>query len=305
MRKTTSTKDNLPDQADLRIALDDKHACSLWWSDVPAYQDHRIGTIGAYAATDGESSKQLLNEAEESLRQNGCTMAIGPMDGNTWRNHRLVSDSSSVAPFFLEPQNPPEWPGFFEQSGWKPLSRYSSSRLALGGEAADRSRLLARLESAGTTIRCLDPSDFNDELSRIYDVCVISFRDNFLYTELSRNEFVAMYARVEPFTVARFVEVAECHGQPVGFVFALPDATEAQRTGKAKTLIVKTLAVLPERRFGGLGTILVERVQEAATQAGFTHAIHALQYEANTSKRITSRHGAERIREYTLYHKVL
>jgi GNAT superfamily N-acetyltransferase len=287
----------LTDGADARLEISNKAACALWWSDVPTVSGQTLGTLGAYHATGGESSKRLLAEAETILREHGCTMAVGPMDGNTWRHYRFVTDAGTLPPFFLEPHNPMEWPTYFQNSGWESLATYSSSRLALEQPTADRSRLLKRLDNAGVVIRPLNMNDFTGELARIYEVCAASFADNFLYTPLSREAFVAMYARIKPVTVADFVQVAECEGVPIGFVFAIPD--------RDKTLIVKTLAVLPERRVAGLGTLLVERVQEAASAAGFTRAIHALQYESNTSLRITSRHGAERIREYTLFHKHL
>jgi len=70
-------------------------------------------------------------------------------------------------------------------------------------------------------------------------------------------------------------------------------------------MIVKTLAVLPERRFAGLGTVLVNRLQTAAREAGCTEAIHALQREDNQSLRISQRFSAEIFRRYALFSKPL
>jgi GNAT superfamily N-acetyltransferase len=282
--------------------------CSVWHSEVPEVLGKTVGTMGHFAATDGESTGKVLEAAEKRLLSAGCDYAVGPMDGNTWRNYRFMTSADPVAPrFFLEPWNPREWPQWFEQFGWNKLARYSSSRIDLSGAVvnSERSRLRQRLESSGVKTRPIDLSRYREELIAIFDLSVVCFAENFLYTPLTKEEFLAMYGEVERLTNPKFVRIAEVDGSPIGFVFAIPDAGEIQATGKAETLIVKTLAVLPEKRFAGLGTLLVEEVQGAAVEAGFRWAIHALQFESNASLRITKRHGALAIREYTLYAKDL
>src|SRR5688572_7551372 len=57
--------------------------CSLWWRNPPAYPGQRLGVIGHYGASNGEAGAQLLALACEQLAGRDCTMAVGPMDGNT------------------------------------------------------------------------------------------------------------------------------------------------------------------------------------------------------------------------------
>ncbi len=66
-------------------------------------------------------------------------------------------------------------------------------------------------------------------------------------------------------------------------------------------MIVKTLAVAPAYAGRGLATLLSARVQDAARQLGYKHAIHALMHERNTSRRISSRFAGHIIRRYTLF----
>ena len=304
--KTTINKntDALRDGADAHIGVVDSNgetlaACSLWWRSTPR---ENTGVLGHFEASCESAAAGVLASAEEPLREAGCESAIGPMDGNTWRSYRLVTKSNGRAPFLLEPQNPPEWPEHFLASGWQPLARYTSSEIDLGKGAGRPAveRVARRLESAGVTIRNLRADQYADELARIYDVSVISFRDNFLYTPLSREHFIGMYSRVEELVSADYVMIAEDRdARPAGFVFALPDSSSEP------SLIVKTLAVLPERRYGGLGSLLVERVHQAARENGFTRAIHALQHQNNSSLKISSRHAAEVFREYTLFERGL
>ena len=69
-----------------------KGRCSLWWHNTPSYYAHRIGVIGHYAVSDSWAAHRVLEHACEQLLARGCTMAVGPMDGNTWRQYRLVTD---------------------------------------------------------------------------------------------------------------------------------------------------------------------------------------------------------------------
>jgi len=62
--------------------------------------------------------------------------------------------------------------------------------------------------------------------------------------------------------------------------------------------------VVPGRRCAGLGALLVERVQLAASEMGFGRAIHALMHESNSSRSISS-HYATTMRRYTLFAKAL
>ena len=52
-----------------------------------------------------------------------CTIAIGPVDGNTWQRYRLITEPGTEPPFFLEPDNPDAWPGQFTAAGFTPLAQ--------------------------------------------------------------------------------------------------------------------------------------------------------------------------------------
>lgn len=279
----------------------------MWWREVPEMAGCRIGCVGGFEAEDEEAAGVLLEKGCGRLREEGCGLAVGPMDGNTWRRHRFVTDAGERAAFFLEPRNPPEWPVWWERAGFSVLSRYSSSRLELEQELGQErwERLEERLASRGVVVRGIVMEDFEAELRRIHKLCLEAFAGNFLYTPLGEEEFVGMYAKVREWLRPGFVWLAEDgSGGLAGFVFGLPDVLALQR-GEAADFIVKTLAVSPGRRTAGLGSLLVDRVQRSARETGFSHAIHALQHEGNTSLRITGRFGGEVMRRYALYSKVL
>ena len=278
---------------------------SLWWTDAPPVPGERVGAIGHYASLDNDAAASLLQAGCARLNEQGLTLAVGPMDGNTWRRYRFVTDRGQEPPFFMEPDNPEEYPAQWEAAGFRPESTYFS---ALDTDLTQRDPRLpavaARLESDGVRLRTFDAEDAEAELGRIYAISTASFARNHLYTPLPEEEFRGQYRAVMPYGRPELTILAESAGLPVGFIFAVPDLAQAQRGRAVDTVIVKTAAILPERRNAGLGALLVEEVQLRAAAMGFTRGIHALMYESNVSRSISA-HYATTMRRYTLYAKRL
>jgi GNAT superfamily N-acetyltransferase len=279
---------------------------SLWWRTAPPWPDAKLGVIGHYAAARDEDGVRLLGAAASELARAGCGLAVGPMDGNTWRSYRLVTERGTEPPFFLEPDTPDAWRRQFEGAGFTPLATYHSS-LAMAPFQHDPRipAVAARLEATGVTLRDVDLGRFEAELASIHELSLASFARNFLYTPIDRAEFVAQYlpvaARVDP----RLVFVAEHDGRLIGFLFAIADWLEAARTGKPPTtVILKTVAVNPTRRFAGLGSWMVAVAHERAEALGYRRAIHALMHDANKSSNISNRYAMV-MRRYALYARPL
>ena len=280
--------------------------CSLWWRATPSYGTHRVGLIGHYGARDARTAARLLRHACVELRRHGCTLAIGPMDGNTYQRYRFVTERGSEPPFFLEPDNPDDWSAHFEDSGFAPLARYCSV-LQERIEAPDDQllRIARRQEAAGITIRPLALARFEADVRALYSVVSASFARNLLHTPVTEDAFVGQQSALRPYVVPELVLLAEREGAPVGMLFALPNWLEAQRDGHARTVILKTVAVRPEHTGRGLVAALLARAMEAARDLGYTRAIHALMHEGNRSLRLSALYGSAIMRRYALYARSL
>ncbi|MGA3048249.1 MAG: hypothetical protein ABSD67_16565 [Terracidiphilus sp.] len=278
---------------------------SLWWTDAPVYQEERVGIIGHYASTGDEAASAVLAAAIENLREQRCTIAIGPMDGNTWRRYRFVVDAGTEPPFFLEPANPPAWPLEWEQAGFAPLAQYTSALNANLSQADERMvRVGERLNDKGVRIRAAESSSLQRELSRIYSVSQIAFAKNFLYTELPERAYLAQYTRLLSKIRPELLLLAERGGDLVGFLFAIPDLAQAARGQTMDTFILKTVAILPDPSLAGLGALMAEQVQQTGRALGFSRCIHALMYEGNVSRN-TSRRYAQLMRRYAIFSRSL
>ena len=289
---------------DARIEHGSAHA-ALWWTQVPPMEGERPGVIGQFSSDSESDTTTLLSQALEKLRAQGCTIAIGPMDGNTWRRYRFVTESADEPPFLMEPTNPPSWPQWWRNAGFETLAEYFSTAtddLLARDPRVDK--VAARMTADGITLRPLDPAKFEDDLAKIFEVSLISFTENYLYTPLPREAFFAQYLAIKDRVRPKLVLLAEQDGKPVGYVFAVPDYAQAQRAEPVTTVIVKTLAVLPGRRHAGLGAWLLAEAHSASQKLGFTRAIHALMHETNKSRNLSA-HYAKTIRRYALFSKRL
>lgn len=284
--------------------------CALWWHDTP---DHRrIGTLGKLEATDADAAIALLRQACDYLKQQGCTFALGPMDGSTWQSYRCATDWNAGPPFLGEPQTDPRWLDWLAQAGFGPVAQYES-RLCedLHQTWTPRWRRHRLRNIALTSARGVAPEIL---LAEIYPLVMASFRRQPWFLPLPEAIFAQAYrpllAQVDP----ALVQLAWAKGEAVtgevitgkanesgrdrlvGFLLALPDylAPPEQRR-----LIIKTLAIYPGRAQAGLGYLLLEAAHQAGAAQGYRQAIHALMHSHNPSLNLSRRYS-QPFREYGL-----
>jgi len=278
--------------------------CSIWWSKTPNFRGQRIGLIGHFAAENAEAARELFDFGCMTLRAKGCTMAIGPMDGSTWRRYRLITWRSADPLFFLEPDNPDEWTAYFEAAGFTPLTDYYSSKCDDLDNYPEDPRIDARLRKAGYRTRQLNIARLDEELGMLWRLANDAFSTNFLYTPISETEFRQMYAPIVETVQPQLIQIAEHKGNPVAVIFAVPDLLQARAGKHVDTLIVKTLGVIKERHGHGIGNWLVDGIFAQARTLGFRKGVFALMHEDNVSRKMG--HGRMRdIRRYTLYARQL
>lgn len=281
----------------------DRAACALWWRDVLPHEGHRVGYIGRFSARTEGDGVALVERACKVLRGAGCTLAIAPLDGTTWHPYRFITTRGEEPPFFLEPNHTDTLPQVFRGSHFETLARYHSWLLDIPATGRDP-QAQRRVEDLEIQIRpiCMDPVE--SDLGMIHHLAVDSFRNNFLFSPISRASFLELYKPLIPSVDPDLVLLAFRGPELVGFIFGVPDHLETERTGSCTTLIVKTLAVQRGREFAGLGRILVDACHERAREKGYTRSIHALIHDRNISANISNRTGRI-IRTYTLFSRPL
>ncbi len=269
--------------------------CALWWRDTPMLDLQAVGLIGQFWSRDGEASRLLLTEAAAWLAGRGRSLVVGPMDGNTWHAHRLVTWSDGSAPFPLEPQQPAEWVAHWQSAGFAPALHYHSALATPGAGDDPRSeRVWRRLRPQGLRLRPLDTDHFEQDLAAIHRLSLQSFRHNLLYQPQSWEDFRQQYLPLKSVHEPAATVLAEDDSGLAGFLFAYPAPGQ-----QAPRLVLKTIAVRPGRDCAGLGLLLADHAYRAAREGGYERVIHALMQDGNRSA-VMRADGARVFRRYAL-----
>jgi GNAT superfamily N-acetyltransferase len=282
--------------------------CSLWIRGAPALPDHRVGVIGHFAVQDNRAADALLSWACRRLTAKGCTYALGPMDGNTWRSYRAILEEAPHAdnqpPFLFESAYPSEAAAQFLRNDFSITARYFSAvneELTTTDPRFDA--IAARMSRLGVSWRPLDLSRLEAELLDIHAISHAAFRDHAYFVALAEDQFLAEFAPIALQAPCELTWIARHSGRPIGFVFACPDLFLAPRQ-PIDAVIIKTLGVVPEPEFAGLGRLLLSAIQQHARRLGYTRAIHALVRDLPHLRRISARF-ATLFRRYALFGKQL
>lgn len=282
--------------------------------------DSPVGMLGFFDAFHELAPvTEMLTQATDWLREQGCRSIIGPIDGDTWHKYRINVGPFNDPPFLLEPTNPEYYQELFLNSGFEIVDRYHSLRVE-GINSILPSLKLAYDSAVGSgfTLRPFRLDKFEDELKTIYEISKTAFRENFLYDDISWPEFLSIYAGAKPLIRPELVWfVADANGRDVGFLFCMIDYYQAIASMKGKSGLFarlrflanrsaanavnfKSIAILPEHRRSKLGGALMYQGYLESLKLGYTQANLCLIRDGNPSSRLDG--GSSRIlRRYELY----
>ena len=283
---------------------------SVWYSNTPTYNGLPVAFLGNYKTRSRASGIEILHLAEAEIEKLAINKKldrkieylVGPVNGNTFKEYRLVTSGFDSPPFALENFTARDLPGHFIAAGYQSIATYSSSILPPSTKIPGDDKELA---TSGITIRNFRMEEADRELSRLYKITSEAFENNFLYSPISQEEFKEMYKPVLPLIDPQFLFIAEKDGRAVGYLFAIDD-----RKGGGKRdncLVIKTLARCPEESLNraGIGRNLVRICHDKARKRGYGSIIHALYKSDNRSGCFSTLSGAQVFRQYALYAKRL
>ena len=281
----------------------------------------RIGLIGSFEALENPGAvNALFDHAREWLGEQGIDLLVGPMDGDTWHKYRFNIGPYDEPPFMMEPYNPAYYPALWESYGFQVMAGYYSKRVDdIEPLIAHFERFYKRSVRNGFHYRSLRMEKFEEELRIIYDLSCQIFADNHFYTEISFQDFAALYASSRSIISPNLIWFCQDRqGDYCGFLFAVPDYFRAVQSMKGSTLPwaklkfimnkhtaaavnFKTLGSLPKYHGTGVGPALMHKAYQEAFQMEFRAANLCLIHQDNVSGRLDDDRG-HLLRKYHLYH---
>ena len=195
---------------------------------VQEHMGQGIGQWGMFEALDGEAAARLIDTAEQWLREQGMTSALGPISLSIWDEPGLEIEGNVEPPTVMMGHHRPEYANWITAAGYskaKDLVTYALNisdwndplinRLIAAGEKNQRIR-----------IRKVDKSRFAEEAEIILNLLNDAWSDNWGFVPLTESEIAYAGKKLKPVIFEDLVRIAEYDGRPIAFMMTLPDINE-------------------------------------------------------------------------------
>lgn len=292
-------------------------------------ESQNVGLFGFFECVQEFAVAQALLEVVcQWLRQQGMTLARGPIDLSTHNNCLFLVDGFDSPPMVMMPYNPPYYPGFVEQDGWyKAKDAYAYDfplDKPLPAEFEKAYRIACKSGVSFRPIRTKGEGFEQDALS-IYHLLNGTFANNWSFTPRTEAEFLEEAKALQSLIDPDVFPIAEHNGKMVGLWMGLPDYNIPlkQVGGKLNWLGIlkflwyrrqidqgRVIAVcsLPEYRRKMVPLALIYLGMQGGIQKGkpYKRAELSWVYEDNfSSRKLIEASGSKIYKTYRIYEKAL
>jgi hypothetical protein len=194
-------------------------------------QDHMgqgTGQWGMFEVLDAQAAEALIVTAEQWLRQQGMTRALGPISLSIWDEPGLEIEGFEQPPTAMMGHHRPEYRGMIEAAGYEKAKDLITYELDIRHwEDPKIDRLIAMGErNEHIRIRMVDKSKFDQEARLILNLLNDAWSNNWGYVPLTEAEIKYAGKKLKPIIFNELVRVAEVDGEPVAFMLTIPDINE-------------------------------------------------------------------------------
>ncbi|MEQ7873971.1 N-acetyltransferase [Sphingomonas sp. ASV193] len=199
---------------------------------VQTHMEQGLGQWGFFDALDGEAAAALIAKAEEWLRGEGMTKAMGPITISIWDEPGLLIEGFDEPPIVMMGHARPQYRGWIEAAGYSKAKDLHTFELDIRCEMEP---MIDRLIKAGEKsprirIRNVDKSKFDQEAAIILDILNDAWSDNWGYVPLTDAEIAYAGKKLKPIIVEDLVKIAEVDDgegfRPAAFMLTIPDLNE-------------------------------------------------------------------------------
>ena len=199
--------------------------------EMPPEQGFGPGTgfWGFFDALDGEAAAALIATAEQWLRDQGMTRALGPVSLSIWEEPGLLVQGFDHPPTVMMGHHRPEYEGWIEAAGYASVKELHTYELDITQEFP---RIVKRIIASGEKndrirVRKVDKSRFDEEAAVILAILNDAWSENWGFVPLTPPEIADVGKKLKPIVFEDLIRVAELDGEPVAFMITLPDLNEA------------------------------------------------------------------------------
>ena len=187
-----------------------------------------LGQWGMFEALDAATATALIDRAEQWLRDQKMTKALGPISISIWDEPGLLIDGFDQPPMVMMGHHRPEYRAWIEAAGYTKAKDLYTYQLDI---RIDMVPLIDRLIKAGEKnprikIRQVDKSKFDSEAAIILGLLNDAWSDNWGFVPLTEAEIAYAGKKLKPIIYEDLVRIAEVDGEPAAFMITIPDVNE-------------------------------------------------------------------------------
>jgi len=197
----------------------------------------RIGIIGLFEAETKEIGYELLNEAINDLKNEGCSKIIGPMRFNASGEAGLLIDGFDKVPMPMEPYNPPYYKEIFDTFGEKENDWYS---FIIYQQKAYRYmeritnilenglNIEEKLRKEGIIIRDANLKDYKNEIEKIRTIYNAAWDsiEHPQFEKFTEEEFDYIATSLKQIVLPELIYIVEENSKPIGISVTIPNINE-------------------------------------------------------------------------------
>jgi GNAT superfamily N-acetyltransferase len=186
------------------------------------------GQWGLMDAEDEGVFRALLDRAEQWLREQGVTRALGPISQSIWEEPGLLIEGYDHPPTIMMGHDKPEYRGWIEAAGYAPVKQLLTYDLDITKQFPP---LVQRIVASGEKnprirVRQVDKTRFDEEAAIILAILNDAWSDNWGFVPLTPPEIRDVGVKLKPIVFNDLIRIAEVDGRPVAFMITLPDLNE-------------------------------------------------------------------------------
>jgi len=297
------------------------------------YQDEG-GFFGFFdCEANSETGGALLEAAEGWLESRGVKKIIGPAQWSVNEECGLLIDGFDTPPVVMMPYGRADYQSMIEAQGFKKaidmLAYQADLYAGYPRPKIDQMMVKYADKSPDIEIRSMRTNAFLDDISIVMDIFNDAWSENWGFLPFSDEQIKHMAKEIRPLMFKEGLWIGEIQGEPVAYIWMIPDLNEAIRDlggkllpfGWAKLIWRLKVKGVKQARIPlmglrkewhntrkGLAIVakLCETVFEAGRQKGFTHCELSWILEDNEGmKSICEQAEAKPYKTYRMYEKHL
>ena len=188
-----------------------------------------VGQWGLMEAERQDIFQALLARAEDWLREQGMTRALGPISMSIWEEPGLLIDGYDHPPTIMMGHAKREYRGWIEWAQYRPIKQLMTYEVDVTKQFPP---IVQRIIKSGEknpriVIRNVDKTKFEQEAAIILAILNDAWSSNWGFVPLTPPEIRDVGVKLKPIVFNDLIRIAEVDGKPVAFMITLPDLNEA------------------------------------------------------------------------------